>query len=199
MALRIPRLRSGSYFPPFLEPRRTAEKAWAAVVQEAYVQGISTRSVDDLVQAMGMGGISKSPVSHLCAEIDERVQTFLQRPIEGDWPYLWIDVRQHRWPARRVGHAGRRLRSRTVLDGLSAQPHTARTARGQARDLGRSRGPEGCGTQGDVGCLAALPGAFHAQRPGARPGPSAAHGFRADRHDLSRRKPNAPRAINGAR
>lgn len=92
VALRIPKLRQGSYFPPFLEPRRTAEKALAAVVQEAYVQGISTRSVDDLVQAMGMGGISKSQVSRLCAEIDERVQTFLQRPIEGDWPYLWIDA-----------------------------------------------------------------------------------------------------------
>lgn len=92
VALRIPKLRAGSYFPPFLEPRRTAEKALAAVIQEAYVQGISTRSVDDLVQAMGMSGISKSQVSRLCAEIDERVQTFLHRPIEGDWPYLWIDA-----------------------------------------------------------------------------------------------------------
>jgi putative transposase len=92
VVLRIPKLRTGSYFPPFLEPRRTAEKALAAVIQEAYVQGISTRSVDDLVQAMGMSGISKSQVSRLCAEIDERVQTFLHRPIEGDWPYLWIDA-----------------------------------------------------------------------------------------------------------
>jgi putative transposase len=92
VALRIPKLRQGSYFPPFLEPRRTAEKALAAVIQEAYVQGISTRSVDDLVQAMGMSGISKSQVSRLCAEIDERVQAFLGRPIEGDWPYLWIDA-----------------------------------------------------------------------------------------------------------
>jgi putative transposase len=92
LALRIPKLRQGSYFPPFLEPRRTAEKALAAVIQEAYVQGISTRSVDDLVQAMGLSGISKSQVSRLCAEIDERVQAFLGRPIEGDWPYLWIDA-----------------------------------------------------------------------------------------------------------
>ena len=92
VALRVPKLRAGSYFPPFLEPRRTAEKALAAVIQEAYVQGISTRSVDDLVQAMGMSGISKSQVSRLCAEIDERVQTFLHRPIEGDWPHLWIDA-----------------------------------------------------------------------------------------------------------
>ena len=90
--LRIPKLRRGSYFPVFLEPRRLAEKALTAVVQEAYVQGISTRSVDDLVRAMGLEGISKSQVSRLCAEIDERVQTFLGRPIEGDWPYVWLDA-----------------------------------------------------------------------------------------------------------
>jgi transposase-like protein len=90
--LRIPRLRKGSYFPFFLEPRRLAEKALTAVVQEAYIQGISTRSVDDLVQAMGMSGISKSQVSRLCEEIDERVKAFLNRPIEGDWPYIWIDA-----------------------------------------------------------------------------------------------------------
>src|SRR5919106_1589890 len=87
--LRIPKLRKGSYFPSFLEPRRMAEKALTAVIQEAYVQGISTRSVDELVKAMGMSGISKSQVSRLCEEIDDKVQTFLRRPIEGDWPYLW--------------------------------------------------------------------------------------------------------------
>ena len=90
--LRIPKLRRGSYFPAFLEPRRTAEKALTAVIQEAYVQGISTRSVDALVRSMGMEGISKSQVSRLCAEIDGRVQDFLTRPIEGDWPYLWLDA-----------------------------------------------------------------------------------------------------------
>jgi putative transposase len=90
--LKIPKLRQGSYFPPFLEPRRTAEKALAAVIQEAYVHGVSTRSVDELVKALGMSGVSKSQVSRLCAEIDERVQAFLSRPIEGDWPYLWIDA-----------------------------------------------------------------------------------------------------------
>jgi putative transposase len=92
VGLKIPKLRQGSYFPPFLEPRRTAEKALAAVIQEAYVQGVSTRSVDELVKAMGMSGISKSQVSRLCGEIDERVGAFLNRPIEGDWPYLWIDA-----------------------------------------------------------------------------------------------------------
>jgi len=90
--LRIPKLRKGSYLPFFLEPRRLAEKALTAVIQEAYVQGISTRSVDDLVKAMGMSGISKSQVSRLCEEIDGKVTAFLERPIEGDWPYLWIDA-----------------------------------------------------------------------------------------------------------
>jgi len=90
--LKLPKLRSGGYFPGFLEPRRTAEKALAAVIQEAYIQGVSTRSVDELVKAMGMTGISKSQVSRLCTEIDERVGAFLGRPLEGDWPYLWIDA-----------------------------------------------------------------------------------------------------------
>src|SRR5688572_21552937 len=90
--LRLPKLRKGSYFPAFLEPRRLAEKALAAVVQEAYVHGVSTRSVDDLVKAMGMTGISKSQVSRLCEDIDDKVKAFLSRPIEGDWPYLWIDA-----------------------------------------------------------------------------------------------------------
>lgn len=90
--LKIPKLRKGSYFPGFLEPRRTAEKALTAVIQEAYIQGVSTRSVDDLVQAMGMSGISKSQVSRLCGEIDDKIGSFLERPLEGDWPYLWLDA-----------------------------------------------------------------------------------------------------------
>jgi transposase-like protein len=90
--LRIPKLRTGSYFPSFLEPRRMAEKALTAVIQEAYIQGVSTRSVDNLVKAMGTSGISKSQVSRLCEEIDDKVKAFLARPIEGDWPYLWIDA-----------------------------------------------------------------------------------------------------------
>src|ERR1700687_4849642 len=90
--LRIPKLRRGSYFPGFLEPRRLAEKALTAVIQEAYVQGVSTRSVDEVVKAMGMTGISKSQVSRLCEEIDGKVATFLNRPLEGDWPYVWLDA-----------------------------------------------------------------------------------------------------------
>jgi transposase-like protein len=90
--LKVPKLRKGSYFPEFLEPRRAAEKAMTAVIQEAYIQGVSTRSVDELVKAMGLTGISRSQVSRLCTEIDERVQAFLNRPLEGEWPYLWIDA-----------------------------------------------------------------------------------------------------------
>ncbi len=90
--LRIPKFRKGSSFSGFLEPRRLAEKALKAVIQEAYSQGISTRSVDDLVKAVGMSGISESQVSRLCEEIDGRVKALLERAIEGDWPYLWIDA-----------------------------------------------------------------------------------------------------------
>ena len=92
LQLRVPRLRQGGYFPPFLEPRRMAEKALVAVIQEAWIGGVSTRRVDDLVQAMGLAGISKSQVSKLCKEIDERVTAFLERPLEGEWPYLWLDA-----------------------------------------------------------------------------------------------------------
>jgi putative transposase len=92
LQLRIPKLRQGSYFPPFLEPRKTTEKALAAVIQEAWIGGVSTRKVDDLVQAMGLSGISKSTVSKLCKDIDDRVHAFLDRPLVGDWPYLWLDA-----------------------------------------------------------------------------------------------------------
>ncbi len=92
LQLRIPKLRQGSYFPPFLEPRKTSEKALVAVIQEAWIGGVSTRRVDDLVQAMGLSGISKSTVSKLCKDIDERVGAFLDRPLSGEWPYLWLDA-----------------------------------------------------------------------------------------------------------
>jgi putative transposase len=92
LQLRIPKLRRGSYFPPFLEARKGSEKALVAVIQEAWIGGVSTRRVDDLVQAMGLGGISKSQVSKLCKDIDERVSAFLDRPLTGEWPYLWLDA-----------------------------------------------------------------------------------------------------------
>ncbi len=90
--LRIPKLRQGSYFPPFLEARKTSEKALVAVIQEAWIGGVSTRRVDELVQAMGLSGISRSTVSKLCKDIDERVNAFLDRPLDGEWPYLWLDA-----------------------------------------------------------------------------------------------------------
>ena len=92
LQLRIPKLRQGSYFPPFLEPRKTAEKALVTVIQEAWIGGVSTRRVEELVQAMGLSGISKSQVSKLCKDIDDRVNAFLDRPIDGEWPYLWLDA-----------------------------------------------------------------------------------------------------------
>jgi putative transposase len=127
--LRIPKLRRGSYFPGFLEPRRSSEKALAAVIQEAYVQGISTRSVDDLVKAMGMTGISKSQVSRLCEEIDERVNAFLERPLEGDWPYLWIDATYVK-----VRQGGRIVSIATIIA-------VAVNAEGRREVLGMATGP----------------------------------------------------------
>jgi putative transposase len=90
--LKVPRVRDSSYFPSLLEPRRRAERALSAVVQEAYVHGLSTRKVDELVKALGMGGISKSRVSTLCEELDEEVERFRGRPLEGAYPYVWIDA-----------------------------------------------------------------------------------------------------------
>jgi putative transposase len=92
LQLRIPKLRQGSYFPPFLDARKTSEKALVAVIQEAWIGGVSTRKVDELVQAMGLSGIGKSTVSKLCKDIDERVNAFLGRPLTGEWPYLWLDA-----------------------------------------------------------------------------------------------------------
>src|SRR3954465_815818 len=92
LQLRIPKLRQGTYFPPFLEARKVSEKALVAVIQEAWIGGVSTRRVDELVQAMGLSGISKSQVSKLCKDIDERVHAFLERPLVGEWPYLWLDA-----------------------------------------------------------------------------------------------------------
>jgi putative transposase len=132
--LRIPKLRRGSYFPAFLEPRRSSEKALAAVIQEAYVQGISTRSVDDLVKAMGMTGISKSQVSRLCEEIDERVNAFLDRPLEGDWPYLWIDATYVK-----VRQGGRIVSVATIIA-------VAVNAEGRREVLGMATGPSEAAT-----------------------------------------------------
>jgi putative transposase len=94
--LQIPRLRTGSYLPSFLEPRRRAEQALIAVVQEAYVNGVSTRKVDRLVEQMGLRGLSKDQVSRMCRGLDEQVELFRNRPLEGAYPYLWLDAKIER-------------------------------------------------------------------------------------------------------
>ena len=172
LQLRIPKLRQGSYFPPFLDARKTSEKALVAVIQEACanpsdfagIGGVSTRRVDDLMQAMVLSGISKSTVSKLCKDIDDRVHAFLDRPLDGDWPYPWLDATslkqregvvhrfalhclgcghnrrggQHGGQAGDRGAARRPERSRSLLGHVPAQPGQARPARHQAGDLGRA-------------------------------------------------------------
>ena len=92
MELHIPKLREGSYFPSLLEPRRRSEKALLAVIQQAYVEGVSTRRVDDLIKALGCDGISSSQVSRICEQLDEVVESFLGRPLDGGpYPYVWLD------------------------------------------------------------------------------------------------------------
>lgn len=112
--LKVPKLRQGSYFPGFLDARKTSEQALVAVIQEAWIGGVSTRRVDDLVQAMGLSGISKSTVSKLCKDIDERVGEFLNRPLTGEWPYVWLDATY--------------LISSAKADGSSRSPPTRRGA-----------------------------------------------------------------------
>jgi putative transposase len=90
--LKVPRVRDGSYYPSLLEPRKRAERALVAVVREAYVQGVSTRRVDNLVKALGLEGISRSQVSRLCEELDAEVERFRQRKLEGAYPFVWLDA-----------------------------------------------------------------------------------------------------------
>ena len=152
--LRIPKLRKGSYFPGFLEPRRMAEKALTAVIQEAYIQGVSTRSVDELVKAMGMTGISKSQVSRFGDRWQDRR---LSRSAPGGRMALYLagcDLRegaprwsrrlgrgdrrgrrQRRRQARGIGLGDRRVGGRDLLARLSAQAGAARSARRQTGDL----------------------------------------------------------------
>src|SRR6266498_4120250 len=108
--LKIPKVTAGTYFPSLLEPRRRVERALHAVVCEAYVKGISTRKVDDLVRALGMDGISRSEVSRICKELDREVEAFLSRPIDGEHPYVWLDATFHK-----VREAGRVISMATVV------------------------------------------------------------------------------------
>jgi len=126
--LKIPKLTAGTYFPSLLEPRRRAEKALHAVIVEAYVKGVSTRKVDDLVRALGIDGISRSEVSRICKVLDEEVKTFLARPISEEHPYLWLDATFHK-----VRQAGRVTSVATVVAiGVSAT--------GERRILGAQTG-----------------------------------------------------------
>ena len=94
--LAIPKVRPGTYFPSLLHPRRRAEQALLAVVQEAYVHGVSTRKVDELVKALGLDGLSKSEVSRICGDLDPVVEAFRTRPLAGEYPYLWLDATDHK-------------------------------------------------------------------------------------------------------
>ena len=117
--LKIPKVTAGTYFPSLLEPRRRAERALHAVIVEAYVKGISTRKVDDLVRALGMDGISRSEVSRICKSLDEEVKTFLHRPIEGEHPYVWLDATFHK-----IREGGRVVSVATVVAvGVSSAGH----------------------------------------------------------------------------
>jgi putative transposase len=154
--LLIPRVRQGSYFPSFLEPRRRSEQAIVAVVLEAYVNGVSTRKVDRLVEQLGIEGMTKDRVSAMCRTLDEQVELFRQRPLEGAYPYLWLDakhvkVRDH--GRSRQQSAGRRLcgardraaggdrhrhrrgRVRQLLGRVPARPEETRPDRRQAGGL----------------------------------------------------------------
>src|SRR6266545_1990021 len=108
--LKIPKVTAGAYFPSLLEPRRRAEKALHAVVVEAYVKGVSTRKVDDLVRALGIDGISRSEVSRICKVLDEEVKAFMARPIEGEHPYVWLDATFHK-----IREGGRVVPTATVV------------------------------------------------------------------------------------
>ena len=127
--LKIPKVTAGAYFPSLLEPRRRAEKALQAVVVEAYVKGVSTRKVDDLVRALGIDGISRSEVSRICKVLDDEVRTFLGRPIEGPCPYLWLDATFHK-----VREAGRVISVATVV-GIAVTATGERTIVGAATGL----------------------------------------------------------------
>ena len=195
LQLRIPKLRQGSYFPPFLEPRKTSEKALVAVIQEAWVGGVSTRRVDDLVQAMGLAGISKSTVSKLCKDIDDRVNAFLDRPLAGEWPYLWLDATylKQREGGRIVSVAAiiavaANTEGKREIVELHIGPSEAETfwatflksmlrrAPGEAGDLRCARGPEDGDPSGRRRLVAALQGALDAQRAVLRAQGAAEHG-----------------------
>ena len=147
LELAIPKLRRGSYFPSFLEPRRRSEQALVSVVQEAYVAGVSTRKVDQVVESLGLR-ISKSEVSRICAGLDEQVDAFRNRPLEGRYPYLWLDAK-----VEKVRDGGRVVRK--------GAPARLRGARVRLPGGDRAR----CRRGGDGGVLAQLPPVAGGARP----------------------------------
>ena len=212
--LAIPKIRRGSYFPSFLEPRRRSEQALVSVVQEAYVAGVSTRKVDQVVESLGLR-ISKSEVSRICAGLDEQVEAFRNRPLEGRYPYLWLDakVEKVRDGGRVVRKAlgarlrrarvrlprgdrprRRRGRDRGVLAQLPPRPGRARPDRRAAGRLRRARRAEEGDRPGARLPLAALHRPLPARSARACPPRSAADAGRADPPDLQRRESASRRA-----
>ena len=202
--LRLPKLRTGSYFPGFLELRRMAEQALTAVIQEAYVQGITTRSVDDLDKAMGMSGISRSPLrghrrqgERLSRPADQRrLALSLDRRHLPQGAAWWADRvgrhhhrcrGQHRLPPRSSGTGNRHFRGRADLDRVPAQADPTRSAGSEAGHLGRTRGHQGRSLEDAQRHLAALPRPLHAQRAGPCRKERAAGLLRLHRHRLRAR------------
>jgi hypothetical protein len=210
LELSVPRMRDSSYFPSLLEPRRRAERALSAVVQEAYVHGVSTRKVDDLVKALGMSGISKSRVSELCEQLDEEVEGFRNRPLEGPYPYVWLDATylKARQDGRVVSTAvvitvGVKGESgeREVL-GLDVGPSEDSAFWSKAGDQRCPPRAQGSHTSGSAGSLvAALQSSFYEECSfiGAKGGP--ADGWRHDPHRLrpARRSERPPAVATGHR
>jgi hypothetical protein len=196
LELRVPRVRDGSFFPSLLEPRKRAERALVATVREAYVQGVSTRRVDELVKALGLDGISKSQVSQLCQELDAEVERFRSRKLEGSYPYLWVDATflKVREGGRVVSRAvviavGVNAEGQREILGLDVGPSEAGAfwlaflrslvarglSGGPAGDERRARGAEGRHRRGPPWReVATLPRTLHAQRlePGAQRRPA---------------------------
>ena len=172
MALHIPKLREGSYFPSLLEPRRRSEKALLSVIQQAYVEGVSTRRVDDLIKALGCDGISSSQVSRICVQLDEVVESFLGRPLDsGPYPYVWLDGL-----TQKVREGGRIVNVCVVVaTGVNAEGQREILGLGRGRQRGRRvlaglpavadrSGPQ----RGGAGYLRCSPGAEERHRRGVR-------------------------------
>ena len=186
--LLVPRKRSGpAYFPSFLEARRPAEQAIVAVVMEAYVNGVSTRKVDRLVEQLGISGMTKDRVSAICRGLDERVAAFRERPLEGAYPYLWLDAKHVKVRDRgrvvskdlvspRVHGWGREVmgltwcgRVRQLLGRVPPRAQTSRAGWGASRDHRSARGPEvGCRPRARVS-VAALHRSLHPRHGHALP------------------------------